>query len=121
MTLIAPAANALNKGMGIPPLFKTDKSALGITSWVNGPGFLYPDLYGDHIQYCVARHQLAGMVTRIGQGESVNFGPYTVNQHGVSDKKYSSTWSEITQFELFNGSVMFNGSQHRSTAPEPGP
>ncbi|MFD9634982.1 hypothetical protein [Streptomyces violascens] len=47
MTLIAPAANALNKGMGIPPLFKTDKSALGITSWVNGPGFLYPDLYGD--------------------------------------------------------------------------
>ncbi|MFD9634981.1 hypothetical protein [Streptomyces violascens] len=61
------------------------------------------------------------MITRIGQGESVNFGPYTVNQHGVSDKKYSSAWSEITQFELFNGSVMFNGSQRRSTAPEPGP
>ncbi|MDG4858598.1 hypothetical protein P8605_10615 [Streptomyces sp. T-3] len=117
-TLIDPAGNALTIGFGRPPLFKADKTALGITSVVNGPGFLYPYMWGDHIQECVTRTQLSPTIARIQQGETVNFGPYTVNREGVSDKKYSSTWPEIVEVALQSGTFMFNGHQRRSTAPE---
>ncbi|MGI5488054.1 DUF6585 family protein [Microtetraspora malaysiensis] len=118
-TLIDPAGNALNIGFGRPPLFKSDKTALGITSWVNGAAFLYPHLWGDHIQECVTGAQLSGTIARIQQGETVNFGPYTVNRDRVSDKKYSAAWSEIVELRLLDGDLLFNGSQRRSTAPEP--
>lgn len=85
---------------------------------MNGAGFLYPHMWGDHIQECVTRAQLPGTVARIQQGERVNFGPYTADQRGVSDKKYSAAWSEITELGLSSGSLLFNGSQKRSTAPE---
>ncbi|MFD9451845.1 hypothetical protein ACFWBC_01930 [Streptomyces sp. NPDC059985] len=74
-TLIDPAGNALNVEFGRPPLFKSDKAAVGITSWVNGAGLLYPHMWADHIQECVTRTQLAGTVARIRHGERVNFGP----------------------------------------------
>ncbi|MBT2453152.1 hypothetical protein J7F03_40300 [Streptomyces sp. ISL-43] len=117
-TLIDPAGNALNIGYGRPPLFKSDKAALGITSWVNGPGFLYPHMWGDHIQKWVTHTQLAGTIARIQRGETVNFGPYTVDQRGVSDKKNSAAWTEINEIGFTLGSFMFNGHQKRSTAPE---
>lgn len=117
-TLIDPAGNALTIGFGRPPLFKAEKTALGITSVVNGPGFLYPYMWGDHIQERITQAQLASTLTRIQQGESVNFGPYTVNRGGVADKKYSSTWPEIIEIGFQSGTFMFNGHQRRSTAPE---
>ncbi|MFH8519968.1 DUF6585 family protein [Streptomyces gelaticus] len=117
-TLIDPTGNALNIGFGRPPMLKSDKTALGITSWVNGAGFLYPHMWGDHIQQCVTQAQLAGTIARIQRGETVNFGPYTVDRHGVSDKKYSSSWPEIIELGLSDGTLLFNGHQRRSTAPE---
>lgn len=117
-TLIDPAGSALNIGFGRPPLLKSEKTALGITSWVNGAGFLYPYLWGDHIQECVTRAQLAGTLTRIQQGERVGFGPYAVDRQGVSDKKYSVPWSDLTELDVHTGTLMFNGSRRRSTAPQ---
>ncbi|MFE9404998.1 DUF6585 family protein [Streptomyces sp. NPDC006530] len=115
--LIDPAGSALNIGFGRVPLFKADKTALGITSWTNGPGFLYPHMWGDHIQTAVTRAQLAATLARIQQGERVSFGPYTVDQHGVTDKKYSATWTEIIEIGFNSGTFMFNGHQRRSTVP----
>ncbi|AYG84998.1 hypothetical protein DWB77_07213 [Streptomyces hundungensis] len=115
--LIDPAGSALNIGFGRAPVFKADKTALGITSWVNGPGFLYPHMWGDHIQTCVTRAQLGKTLARIQRGERITFGPYTVDQHGVSDKKYSAAWTEIIEIGFTLGSFMFNGRQRRSTVP----
>ncbi|WP_371614072.1 DUF6585 family protein [Streptomyces sp. NBC_00454] len=116
--LVDPEGNALNIGYGKPPLFKGDKMALGITSWTGGAGFLYPHLWGDHIQAQVTTAQLPGTIARIQQGEQVKFGPYTLDRHGVSDKKYSIAWTEINEIGFTLGSFMFNGHQKRSTAPE---
>ncbi|MFI8961885.1 DUF6585 family protein [Streptomyces sp. NPDC053493] len=117
-TLIDPAGNALNIGFGRPPLFKAEKAALGITSWVNGAGFLYPHMWGDHIQDRVTRAQLSATVERVQRGEKVNFGPYTVDRQGVSDRKYAVAWPELTELGLHSGTLILNGSQRRSTAPE---
>lgn len=117
-TLIDPAGNALNIGIGRPPVFAPDKAALGITSWVNGAAFLYPHTWGDHIQERVTGAQLSGTIARIQQGETVDFGPYTVNRDRISDGKRSAAWQEITELRLYGGSLFFNGSQRRSTAPE---
>ncbi|WNF28649.1 hypothetical protein RI138_18420 [Streptomyces sp. C11-1] len=117
-TLIDPAGRALTIGFGRPPLFKSDKTVLGVTSWECGAGFLYPHLWGDHIQGRVTQAQLGGAIARVQQGESVNFGPYTVNRDGVSDKKYSAAWPEIIEIGFGAGAFMFNGHQRRSTVPE---
>ncbi|MFG3406854.1 DUF6585 family protein [Streptomyces sp. NPDC048142] len=117
-TLIDPAGNALNIGLGRPPLFPSDKKALGITSWENGASFLYPFIWGEHIQGRVTHAQLAGTIARIQQGESVGFGPYTVDRDGVSDKRRSATWPEVIEVGLHSGSLVFNGPQRRSKAPE---
>lgn len=117
-TLVDPAGSALTIGFGRPPLFKSDKTALGITSWENGAAFLYPHLWGDHIQGCVTHAQLSGTITRIQRGEAVDFGPYRVDRDGVSDKKYAVAWPEIIELGLHTGALLFNGHQKRSTAPE---
>lgn len=117
-TLIDPTGNALNMGFGRPPLTKADKAALGIASWVNGAPFLYPHMWGDHIQGCVTGAQLPATIARIERGESLSFGPYTVDRQGVSDKKYAAAWTEITEIGFTMGAFMFNGHQRRSTAPE---
>ncbi|MFE6063448.1 hypothetical protein [Streptomyces sp. NPDC056431] len=49
---------------------------------------------------------------------AASLGPSAGTWHGVSDKKYSVAWPEITDHGLGSGTPVFNGSQRRSTAPE---
>ncbi|EFL12763.1 DUF6585 family protein [Streptomyces sp. C] len=115
--LIDPQGNALNIGFGRIPLFQSAKAALGVSSWTNGAPFLYPNSWGDGIQDAVARAQLPGTLKRIEVGETVTFGPYSLNKDRVWDKEYGCSWSEIVEIFCQDGSFYLNGTQRRSQAP----
>lgn len=114
-TLLDAGGVALNVGPGTRVFLKEDKQALGITSVVEGTMFVWPRTWGDHIEECVTRVQLPGVLARLERGETVDFGPYKVDRQGVAGRKHAAAWSEITDISAYDGTLLFNKKLRRTT------
>lgn len=114
-TLLDPHGAAVNIGPGTRVFLKDEKRSLGITSVVQGALFLWPDVWGEHIMQAVTRTQLPKVLDAIERGETVDFGAYKVDRQGLTGRKHSASWSDITTISSFSGTLIFNGSQKRTT------
>ncbi|MET9700895.1 DUF6585 family protein [Streptomyces sp. NPDC006529] len=114
-TLIDPHGSAVNIGPGTRVFLKEEKRFLGITSVVQGALFLWPDVWGEHIVQAVTRAQLPKVLGAVERGETVDFGAYTLDRHVLTGRKHSAPWSDITEISSFSGTLIFNGSQKRTT------
>ncbi|GAA0299288.1 hypothetical protein GCM10010302_42290 [Streptomyces polychromogenes] len=114
-TLLDPQGAAVNIGPGMRVFLKEDKQSLGITSVVQGALFLWPDVWGEHMMQAVTRAQLPKVLGAVERGETVNFGAYKVDRHGLAGRRHSAPWSEITEISSFSGTLIFNGSLKRTT------
>lgn len=108
-TLIDPSGNALNIGLGTRTLLKRHKEQFGITELVSGAPFQYPGDWGDYLLRGITRAQLPGVLTRIARGETVDFGPFTADRHGLTDHKRTAAWSDIVKIRTNDGRVSFDG------------
>lgn len=114
-TLIDPSGAAVNIGPGTRVFLKEDKRSLGITSVVQGALFLWPKVWGEHIEDAVTRVQLPKVLSAVQRGETVDFGAYKLDRRGLAGRKHSAAWSEITEISSFSGTLIFNGSLKRTT------
>ncbi|MFJ4776547.1 DUF6585 family protein [Streptomyces sp. NPDC088762] len=114
-TLLDPHGAAVNIGPGTRVFLKEEKQSLGITSVVQGALFLWPNVWGEHMMQAVTRTQLPKVLGAIERGETVNFGAYKVDRHVLAGRKHSAPWSAITEISSFSGTLIFNGSQKRTT------
>ncbi|GGV00216.1 hypothetical protein GCM10010182_16790 [Actinomadura cremea] len=118
-TLIAPDGAATAIGPGSHSLTGRDLDRLGVTSLTKGAPFLYPGDWGGAIQRGVTRAQLPGLVTRLREGESVEFGRLTADQRALSHNERTAAWSEIAEISTASGTGMasFVGTNRRDVLP----
>ncbi|MFF3215392.1 DUF6585 family protein [Streptomyces sp. NPDC002886] len=114
-TLVDPHGAAVNIGPGMRVFLKEERQSLGLTSLVQGALFLWPNVWGEHMMQAVTRTQLPKVLGAIERGETVNFGAYKVDRHRLAGRKHSASWSDITEISSFSGTLIFNGSQKRTT------
>ncbi|CAM5655048.1 hypothetical protein GCM10010329_11480 [Streptomyces spiroverticillatus] len=86
-TLIDPAGVGVSIGPGGRTFLKGDKQMHGITEVLSGAPFLYPGDWGNYIQDGITKTQLPSVLARIERGESVRFGAFTADRHGVTGRK----------------------------------
>ncbi|MER5638502.1 DUF6585 family protein [Kitasatospora sp. NPDC002227] len=112
-TLIGPDGSALNIGPGARPVPKKLQERLGITSLTRGAPFQYPGDWGDYLQSGITRAQLPTAWSRVTGGETLNFGPFTVDRDGVTDRKRTLAWSAVSEVRTSNGFVKIDGHEKR--------
>ncbi|MEU8888250.1 DUF6585 family protein [Streptomyces sp. NPDC048442] len=113
-TLIDPAGVGVSIGPGDRTFRGGDKQMHGITEALNGPPFLYPGDWGDYIQEGITKTQLPSVLARIERGESVRFGAYSVDRHGVTGRKRTAAWTEIAHYETDEARLHLNNARNRS-------
>lgn len=66
------------------------------------------DQLGAHINQCVSGALLPGALTAIERGQGIQFGDMTLTAGGISGKRKSVTWSEVSGVRIAAGYVSVN-------------
>ncbi|WP_329116593.1 DUF6585 family protein [Streptomyces sp. NBC_01465] len=117
-TLIGRDGAALSVGRGGNGLFRRDLDRLGATSHTRGPYIVLEGQWGPEIQQGVTAVQWPLALERLRRGETLDFGPMSLDLAGVREGKYSASWAEIGDLHRYDGKIGFLGTDGRALRPQ---
>lgn len=82
-------------------LCREDGTKLKVTEFYD-----QPERWGPALQQEITRAQLPGLLTRLGQGETLPYGGFSVNLGGVATAKGSLTWPKIEKADVSQGALV---------------
>lgn len=70
---------------------------------------------GQQVEQRVTETQTPTVLAAVGAGETVNFGPLSVDAHGLHDQRETATWDQVTSVGLRDGKVRLEDTTRRRT------